>query len=104
MARGVVYAPEADEDLLQLYKYIAEHSGPERARGYVARIEAYCMRLAQFPERGSRRDDLRPGLWISGFERQASIAFHVTAATVFIDRVLYGGRDLERSLLGGGEG
>lgn len=103
MARSVVYAPEAAEDLFQLYRYIAEHSSPERARGYVARIEAHCKSLAEFPERGRRRDDLRPGLRITDFERRVSIAFHVTAETVVIDRVLYGGRDLERSL-GGGEG
>ena len=103
MARSVVYAPEAAEDLLQLYRYIAEQSGPERARGYVGRIEAHCKSLAEFPERGRRRDDLRPGLRITGFERRVSIAFHITAETVVIDRVLYGGRDLERSL-GGEEG
>ena len=51
IARSVVYAPEAVEDLLQLYRYIAEHSGPERARGYPARIEAQCLSLAGFPER-----------------------------------------------------
>jgi len=47
------------------------------------------------PERGIRRDDLRRGLRILGFERRAVIAFLVTADTVTILRVLYGGRDLE---------
>lgn len=82
MARSLVYAPESAENLLQLYGYIAEHSGPERARGYVGRIEAHCISLAEFSEQGRRRDDdLRAGLRITGFERRVSIAFHVTAET-----------------------
>ncbi len=88
MAHRVVYSPEARQDLLQLYTYIAGHSGPERARMYAARIEAHCMGLADFPERGTRRDDLRLGLRIMGFERRVTIAFHLSSGTVIIDRVL----------------
>jgi toxin ParE1/3/4 len=47
-----------------------------------------------FPERGTRRDDLRPGLRIVGYRRRVTIAFHVGDDSVTIDRVLYGGRDL----------
>ena len=48
-----------------------------------------------FPDRGIKRDDLRPGLRILGFERRAAIALQVTADSVTILRILYGGRDLE---------
>jgi toxin ParE1/3/4 len=51
-----------------------------------------------FPERGRRRDDLRPGLRIIGFGRRVTIAFHVTGDRITIDRVLYGGRDLTQVL------
>jgi toxin ParE1/3/4 len=50
-----------------------------------------------FPERGRRRDDLRPGLLIIAFGRRATIAFHVAGDRITIDRVLYGGRDLTRA-------
>jgi toxin ParE1/3/4 len=46
-------------------------------------------------DRGIRRDDLRPGLRILGFERRAVIAFHIASEVVTILRILYGGRDLE---------
>jgi toxin ParE1/3/4 len=46
-----------------------------------------------FPERGIRRDDLRRGLRILGFERRAVIAFLITADAVTVLRILYGGRD-----------
>ena len=93
MAHEVVFAPEAQIDLLDLYDMIAEGGG-ERALAYVERVQAACLRLAVFPERGTRRDDVRPGLRVIGFERRVAIAFHVGAGRVTIDRVLHGGRDL----------
>ena len=94
MTYEVVFAPEAQLDLLDLYDVIAENGDDERALAYVERIQAACLRLAVFPERGTRRDDIRPGLRVIGFERRVVIAFHVGTERVTIDRVLYGGRDL----------
>lgn len=95
MTRKVVFSPEAQGDLRELYLYIAEHGSPARAFAYVERIEAWCLGLADFPERGTRRDDLWPGLRTVGFERRCTIAFTVAADAVTILRILYGGRDLE---------
>jgi toxin ParE1/3/4 len=99
VTREVIFAPEAQTDLFRLYDFIDEHAGPERARAYTERVTLYCAEFVNFPERGTRRDDLRPGLRIIGFERRITIAFHVTTDRVTIDRVLYGGRDWE-ALLG----
>ena len=98
MRYRVVFSPESQADLLRLYDYVAGKSGEERAFAYVQRIMAHCMSFAEFPERGTRRDDLRPGLRTTGFERRVMIAFHVTPDTVVINRILYGGRDLESAL------
>lgn len=98
MAREVIFAPEAQNDLLQLYDYIAERSGPARARAFAERIVSYCEGFALFPERGTRRDDLRRGLRTVGYGRRVAIAFHVATEKVTIDRVLYGGRDLRAAL------
>jgi toxin ParE1/3/4 len=95
VAHRVVFAPEAENDLLQLYLYIAERAGDARALAYVERLERYCQGFADFPERGTSRDDLFPGLRVVGFERRVSVAFHVTVDTVTFDRILYGGRDLD---------
>jgi len=92
--RRVIYAPEAQQDLYQLYSYLSGQAGPQRARTYTARIETHCLGFAEFAERGTRRDELRPGLRTVGFERRVTIAFHVTPEFVVIDRILYGGRDL----------
>jgi len=95
VAREVIFAPEAQEDLLNLYDYIDERSGPQRAHDYTERVAAYCLSFDTFPDRGTRRDDLRPGLRMIGFERRVAIAFHVTASAITIDRIFYGGRDWE---------
>jgi toxin ParE1/3/4 len=94
MSHKVVFAPEARDDLFKLYDFIAGRTGPMTAFRYVERIEACCKGLADFPERGTRRDSLRPGLRTLGFERRVLIAFHVRTETVTIDRILYAGRDL----------
>ncbi|MEQ9362140.1 MAG: type II toxin-antitoxin system RelE/ParE family toxin, partial [Rhodospirillales bacterium] len=82
MTHRVLFAPEAQNDLKELYLYIAARAGDGRAMAYVERIEAYCLGFADFPERGTRRDDLFPGLRIVGFEGRVTLAFVVGADTV----------------------
>jgi toxin ParE1/3/4 len=94
VTREVIFAPEALTDLFELYDYIAAASGAGRARDYTDRIVATCRNLTTFPERGTHRDDLRPGLRTTTYRRRVTIAFHITAAQVVIDRILYGGRNL----------
>lgn len=94
----VVLRPEADADLYNIHRYIALEAGAARAEAYVERIASACMALSTFPERGTRRDDLEPGLRIVGFERRVTIAFRVDGSTVTIVRVFYGGRDFEALL------
>jgi len=96
--RKVLFAPEARDDLLSLYAYIAEQSGPSTAIGYINRIERYCLGFELASERGTRRDDIREGLRIVGFERRVTIAFHVEPDAVVIDRIFYAGRDVDRIL------
>lgn len=95
MTRSVVFTPEAQDDLLGLYDYTADHSSPTRALRYIERIEKTCMSLHTLPERGTRRDDLRPGMRVMGFERRILIAFQVRSDSVAILRILYGGRSVE---------
>jgi toxin ParE1/3/4 len=57
-----------------------------------------CFGRSTFPSRGRRRDDILPGLRVIGFERRVNIAFVVTADTVFIEGIFYGGRDYEAAV------
>lgn len=100
MKLKVVLTPEAQDDLYELFDYIDEHDGPDRALNYIERIEKACMSLQTLPNRGTLREDLRPGLRVLGLERRALIAFRVSSNTVAILRILYGGRSVERAFEG----
>ncbi len=98
MARKVYFRPKAEADLAALYDYIADHAGPEIAARYLDRIEEACMKLAHFPERGTQRPDIMPGLRTIGFERRVTIAFRVLKARVEIVTIAYAGRDFENDV------
>lgn len=99
----ISFRPLAEADLFRLYRYIAAESGAKVAGTYIERMEATCNALSIFPERGIRRDDIRKGLRIVGFERRATIIFQVKKSDVIIVRILYGGQDYERLLQGGAD-
>ena len=96
--RAVEFAPEALEDLRSLYDWIADAAGAQTALGYIDRIETFCQGMGIASQRGHRRDDIRPGLRIVGFERRVAIAFSVSETHVTILRLFYGGRDWETVL------
>lgn len=98
MPGHITFRPAALDDLLNLFDYIADEASPAVAGGYIERIEQACRSLVTFPERGSRRDDLAPGLRTLGFERRATIAFRVTGNDVQIVRIFYGGQDFDAVL------
>jgi toxin ParE1/3/4 len=91
--RTVAFAPEARSDLLRLGDWIAERAGIGVALNYIERLEAYCASFETASERGQRRDDIRAGLRIVGFERRMAIAFIVSATEVTILRLYYGGQN-----------
>lgn len=96
--RAVILSPEARADLLHLYDWIAEAASPAAALAYVERIEAYLRSFDLASERGTLRDDIRPGLRMIGFQRRLSIAFTVDAERVTILRIFYGGQDWEAAI------
>jgi len=98
VARSVTFRPEAEADLLSLYHYIAEGSGPIAAGSYIDRIEAACLSLATFPIRGVKRDDIVPGLRTLTLERRLTIAYRVHRTEVEIVTIAYARRDFERDL------
>ena len=94
MAR-VVFAESARADLDDIFAWIADHAGLEVALAYTSRIEHFCRKMTPFPQRGTARNDLRPGLRTVGFERRVTIAFTVKGEDVIILRILYAGRSLD---------
>ncbi len=94
----VVFTPEALEQIAGLYGYIAAAASPAVAERYTSAIVDYCETLQTSPQRGTRRDDIRPGLRITNYKGRAVIAFDLSGDRVSVIGVFYGGRDYETAL------
>ena len=93
MGPRVSFHKLARADLFGIYDYIEEHGSAARAGRFLARIEAACQGLTNFPEKGVPRDDIAPGLRTWSLERRVRIAYRTDGENVEILRVLYAGRD-----------
>ena len=93
MVFEVVLSERSLDDLFAIWRYIAESSGSLRADEVDERLRAACLRLADFPHRGTPRDDLEPGLRSIPLRRHATIYYRITDTWVEIVRVLYAGSD-----------
>lgn len=100
MPHRVVFAPEASDQLEELFLYIAEESSLEIAQRYTDAIIATCEGLAILPHRGVAREDIRPGLRLTHHKGRTVIAYAVDdeARMVSIVGVFYGGQDHEGAL------
>ncbi|MGK3143974.1 type II toxin-antitoxin system RelE/ParE family toxin [Pantoea sp. C2G6] len=98
MLYRVVFAPEAQEQLAELYRYIAQAATPYTALSFTENIIDYCESLALFPYRGNSRDDLLPGLRITHYRRRTIIAFMLSKRTVTVLGIWHGGQDYENDL------
>ena len=98
MRYGVVFTPEALAQVEELFRYVARVAGPDVASRYTNAIVTYCEGLHTFPHRGTRRDDIRPGLRITNYKKRAVVSFEVEADVVSVLGVYYGGQDYESVL------
>lgn len=49
MTFSVAFTPEAEEQIVSLYRYIAAAGSPESSARYTDSIVAFCEELAAFP-------------------------------------------------------
>ena len=93
----VLFSARAERQLSDLYAYVAHESSEARAQKFVGAIIDDCQALSTFPERGSKRDDIRPNLRTMGHAGRVTIAFSVDepTTTVTIHGAFYGGQDFE---------
>ena len=98
MAHTVVFTSEAEAQFTELYRYISRAASPEIAARFTDAIVTYCESLQNFPRRGLKRDDIRPGLRTTSFRKRVVIAFNVERERVNIIGVFYGGQNYETKL------
>lgn len=83
---------QAEEDLLTIWRYRAEHS-PASATALMRNFHQQFALLADFPHLGKARPELRPGLR-SFPHAQHSIFYYPKSDGVEVARVVHASRDL----------
>lgn len=94
MTYRVILSSRALRQLDSIFRYIEAAANTHVALDFINSILAHCEGLAQFPQRGTVRNELRPGLRLIGFRRRVTIAFDVESSTVNVLGILYGGQDV----------
>ncbi len=102
MKRRIVFERAAEDDLVATTTDIRQDS-PSAASRFVRETSRTFDQLAQQPEMGRQYETIHPRLqglriWRIRHFTKYLIFYHVTKDTVFVERVLYGGRDLDRIL------
>lgn len=98
MSATVRFSDRSIRDQQELFDYLHPIAGERIARDQVAKLYAYCLGFSTFPERGTSREDLRPGLRVVGYRRRATIAFALIGNQVTIIRIFSRRRDVEARL------
>lgn len=99
----VAFDQAAIAELNEIFDYVEDRAGTTIATNFVNKLYDFCRRLEHTPERGTKRDELRPGLRTIGYRRRATILFEVDHARhrVVIVGIYYAGRNYEVDFEGG---
>ena len=98
MTHRVILSPRALQQLASIFRYIEKDASTQTAANFVESIMAHCQGFAQFPLRGTKQDEIRPGLRLVGVRKRVTIAFEVEQTIVNILGIFYGGQDVEAAL------
>nr|WP_298522300.1 type II toxin-antitoxin system RelE/ParE family toxin [uncultured Halomonas sp.] len=91
---SLIISPEAEQDLLDIWLYIAEDS-PVNADRFLDRLEGKALKLAEFTEIGIDRPELAPDLKNFPVDRYV-LYYRATPGGIELVRVLHGSRDINR--------
>src|SRR5687768_14473004 len=103
MAR-VIRSPRAKRDIVETLTYTTGQWGIDQAREYANLIQDAITSIADDPERGKPRDDIRPGIRALHIAQRGRRARHIlfyrlnSARTVEIVRFLHDAMDFVQHL------
>lgn len=95
--RKVLVHGLAESDLVGIWRYSFEEWGDEQADKYLDALDSAIRSLADNPERGIGRDNVRKGYRVL-FVGNHAVYYTVTPTTINVIRVLRGRMDPERHL------
>lgn len=90
---AVLWSPEAETDLIEIWRYLAPETSAEFADRQLRSLENAANRLSEWPLAGRTREELAANLRSIVCEPYV-IFYRVADATVQIVRVIHGRRDL----------
>jgi toxin ParE1/3/4 len=91
--RTVNLSPEADEDLIDIWGYLAREASERVADRQLHDIDAACERLKAWPYSGRQRDELLTGMRSVPIHPYI-VFYRIQGDAVEIVRVLHGRRDI----------
>ncbi len=94
MTRSLVFAPQAEDDINDVFDFIAADN-PRRALSYIEEIQQACRSLCQTPMIGIDRSDLRPGVRVLTLWRRVVVVYELPPDKLRVLRIFTGGRDYE---------
>ena len=95
MSWRVVFHPEVRRDLVAIARLIEDYAGRPTALRKIDEIEAVVHALAENPRRGTKRNEIAPGLRALPAGRRGVVAFGVEEEerVVLVYAITYGGAD-----------
>lgn len=101
MKYEVLMLPEAEGDLVAVYRYVAEHDSAGKAEKLLTVLEQKCSALSGNPERGHSVPELRR-IYVTGFReihfKPYRIIYQIVVDKVYLHAVLDGRRELQELL------
>jgi len=94
-------AEDAEQDLIDIYRYVATHDSVEKATNVLDQLELLCSRLAELPGRGHFPPELERVGVTSCREvhfKPYRVIYELIRQDVFIHCVLDGRRDMQSLL------
>ena len=102
MRYRVIRHPLVDRDIARIAALLLEYTTPRSVTDKIARIDSDTSALGRNPHRGSRRDDILPGLRAISSAGKGVIAFEIDedARVVRILSVTWAGADWMSRVVG----
>ncbi|AHE72416.1 hypothetical protein M942_00260 [Enterobacter ludwigii] len=95
MSYRVIFSPQAEQQIIDLHEYITINGNQIVANGFISDLLDYLEGFTIFPERGNRRDDIRPGMRVTHFRHRTVIAFAIDGDSIIIAGIYHGGASYE---------
>jgi toxin ParE1/3/4 len=93
----IVRRPRARQDLVEIWRYIADDAGESRADRYLRRLNDVASYLAQQPLMGRNRPEIQEE-GIRSFPAESHVMFYIALEDgIELVRVIHGSQDLENA-------